>query len=306
MPDRRHTNNQGRKGFAMSDISRREFLAGATATLAAATLVGPPTFAAPAAPKIKRGTDLVTLGKSGIKTTVLGIGTGTRGGREQRELGKEGFAKLTRAAFDRGIRYIDTADNYGMHESVGFALKGLPREEFFIQTKIPTRHAEIAKATIERFRQELGIDYIDSLLMHCMTKSTWPTDLRPMMDVLEEAKQKQRVRAVGISCHGMDPMVTAVGQGNFIDVQLARINPFGAKMDGPPEQVAALLKKMHKQGRGIIGMKVYGEDGFGSREKRLRSLKYIFGLGCVDAFTIGFRDAKQIDETLELIEQAQA
>ncbi len=290
----------------MSEISRREFLAGATATLGAATLVGPPAFAVETAPKIKRGTDLITLGKSGVKATVLGIGTGTRGGREQRELGEAGFARLTRYAFERGIRYIDTADNYRMHPLVRAALKGLPREELFIQTKIPVRHAAEAKATIERFRQELGIDYIDSLLMHAMGSRTWPTDLRPMMDVLQEAKQKERVRAVGISSHGMDPLVTSVGQGGFIDVQLARINPFGVKMDGEPKQVAALLKKMHKQGRGIIGMKVYGEDGFGSREKRLQSLKYVLSLGCVDAFTIGFTNAKQIDETLELIEQAQA
>ena len=283
--------------------------------MGAATLVGPPAFAAQKARKIKRGTDVVTLGKSGVKTTVLGIGTGTRGGREQRELGKEGFARLAREAFERGVRYIDTADNYQMHESVGFALKGLPREKLFIQSKIPTRHAKEAKATIERFRKELGIDYIDSLLMHCMTTRTWPNDLRPMMDVLEEAKQKGRVRAVGISCHGMDPMLTAVGQSEFIDVQLARINPFGVQMDSKdPNEVAGLLKKMHKQGRGIIGMKIYGENGFRvdgkdtakSRRMRIESLKYVFGLGCVDAFTIGFRNVKEIDETLELIEEAQA
>ena len=126
------------------------------------------------------------------------------------------------------------------------------------------------------------------------------------MDAFEEAKEKQRVRAVGISCHGMDPMVTSVGQGEFIDVQLARINPFGAKMDSKnPKDVAPLLKKMHKQGRGVIGMKIYGETGFDSRQQRLESLKYVLGLGCVDAFTIGFVDPKQIEETLELIEEAQ-
>lgn len=300
--------NLGTRDFTMSTISRREFLAGATAAAGAATLIGPPAFAAEAAPKIKKGTDLVTLGKSGIKSTVLGVGTGTRGGSEQRALGEAGFVKLVRHAFERGIRYIDTAENYGTHGLVRAALKGLPREEIFIQTKIPARRAAEAKETIERYRKELGIEQLDTLLMHAMMRRSWPKDMRRVMDVLLEAKKKDRVRAVGISSHNMPPLEASVDQGDFIDVQLVRINPFGVKamMDGPPEKVAPLVQKMHKQGRGIIGMKIYGETGLGSRERRLQSLKYVLGLGCVDAFTIGFTSPKQIDETLELIEQAQA
>jgi predicted aldo/keto reductase-like oxidoreductase len=300
----------------MSTVTRREFLAFGTAAVGAATLITRPAFAAESAPKIKKGTDLVTLGKSGIKSTVLGIGTGTRGGSEQRAMGEAEFVKLAHHAFDRGIRYIDTADNYRMHPFVRAALKGLPREKIFIQTKIPARHASQARQTIERYRKELGIEQLDTLLMHAMMSRSWPTDMRPLMDVLEEAKQKGRVRAVGISSHNMPPLEASVEQGDFIDVQLVRINPFGVKamMDGAPEEVAPLVKKMHQQGRGIIGMKIYGETGFRvngkdtpeSRQKRLESLKYVLGLGCVDCFAIGFSDPKQIDETLELIEEAQA
>jgi predicted aldo/keto reductase-like oxidoreductase len=129
--------------------------------------------------------------------------------------------------------------------------------------------------------------------------------MRPVMDVLDEAKRKGRVRAVGISCHGFEPLV-ASAESDWCDIQLARINPFGDKMDAEPEKVAEQLKKMHAKGRGVLGMKIYGESGFGSREKRLQSLKYVLGLGCVDAFTIGFTSTQQLDETLELIEQATA
>ena len=141
--------------------------------------------------------------------------------------------------------------------------------------------------------------------MHAMHAKTFPTDMRPVMDVLSEAKQKGIVRAVGVSCHGWDSLSASV-DCDWIDVQLARINPFGEKMDGKPEAVAGLLKKMHEGGRGVIGMKVYGETGFDSAEKRLESLRYVLGLGSVDAFTIGFVNAKQIDETLELIKKAVA
>lgn len=289
----------------MSTLSRREFLAGAAAAGATA-MAGLRTFAAPAgpvAPKVVKGTDLVTLGKSKIETTVLGIGTGTHGGREQRDLGQEGFVKLARHAYDRGIRYIDTADAYRMHPFVRAALEELPREEIFIQTKTRAKDAQTAKDDLERLRRELGVEQLDSLLMHCMTKATWPAEMRPVMDVLYEAKQKGIVRAVGISCHGLEPLAASV-EPDWIDVHLVRINPFDSKMDGPHADVAAQMKKMHQEGRGILGMKIYGEDGLGERQRRLESLKYVLGLGSVHAFTIGFVSPQQIDETLDLIEQA--
>jgi predicted aldo/keto reductase-like oxidoreductase len=276
-------------------------LAGAAAAWGRFTAAAEPEAAA----KPKRGTDLVTLGRSGLKTSLLGIGTGTVGGSQQRAMGTEGFTKLTRHALERGLHYVDTADMYHMHVFVQIALKGVPRDKYFIQTKTQAKHPEVAKADIERFRRELGVETIDSLLMHCMATRSWPTDMRPVMDVLDEAKRKGRVRAVGISCHGFEPLA-ASAESDWCDIQLARINPFGDKMDAEPEKVAEQLKKMHAKGRGVLGMKIYGETGFGSREKRLQSLKYVLGLGCVDAFTIGFTSTHQLDETLELIEQALA
>jgi len=291
--------------MSTSTVSRREFLAGTTVLAGTAALTGRFGFAAEpeTATKVTSGTDLVTLGRSGVKTTVLGVGTGTHGGREQLGLGQAGFTAMVRHALERGIGYIDTADAYSTHLFVRFALEGVPRDKYFLQTKTRAKHPEVAKADIDRFRRELRVDHIDSLLMHCMTRAGWPTDMRPVMDVLQEAKEKGRVRAVGISCHGMDPLAASVDV-DWVDVQLVRINPFGLKMDGKPDQVAALVKKMHRKGRGVIGMKIFGEDGLGSPERRLESLKYVLGLGCVDAFTIGFGNIQQIDETLDLIKQA--
>lgn len=292
----------------MSRISRRDFLAGLSAAGAAAAwgrfaVAAEKEKGPSAAPR--RGTDLVTLGRSGLKTTLLGIGTGTVGGSKQRALGTDSFTRLVRHALERGIRYIDTADMYQMHVFVQIALTGVPREKYFIQTKTQAKTPELAKADVERFRRELGIETIDSLLMHCMTTGSWPTDMRPVMDVLDEAKRKGRVRAVGISSHGFAALA-ASAESDWPDIQLARINPFGIMMDDEPDKVAGELKKMHAKGRGILGMKIYGETGFDSREKRLQSLKYVLGLGCVDAFPIGFQSTRELDETLELIELAHA
>ncbi len=290
----------------MSQWSRRHFLTEVSAA-GAALAAGRLAFAVETNKKrrIRSGTDLVTLGRSGLTTSVLGMGTGTNSGNQQRALGREGYTKLLRHGLDRGLRFIDTADSYRAHAFVRNALKGVPRERYFIQTKCSSHDANGAKGDIERFLTELDTDYIDSLLMHYMIKGSWPTDMRPVMDVFEDAKRKGRIRAYGISCHGWESLSASLAT-DWPDVQLARINPFGKMMDGKPEDVAAVLKQAHDKGRGVIGMKIFGETGLDNREQRLESLKYVLGRGCVDCFTIGFTRTSQIDETLELIEQALA
>ncbi len=290
----------------MIPLSRRQFLGQSAAALGAAVIASVPARAA--GRSITGAGSLVTLGKSGVKTSLLGIGTGSHGvGRSsnQVKLGQDRFNKLLGHAFERGITYIDTADQYGSHIFVREAIKAakMPREKLFIQTKTRALNAEVAKADLERFREELGTDHVDSLLMHCMTKQSWATDMRPVMDVLDNAKAKGWVKAVGVSCHGLAPLQTAAVT-DWIDVDLARINPVGVKavMDAGPDVVAPLLKQMHDKGKGILGMKVLGEGRFKTAEQQRASLKFVMELGCVDAFVIGFESPKQIDEICALIE----
>jgi predicted aldo/keto reductase-like oxidoreductase len=293
----------------MLPLNRRQFL-GQSAALGAVAGLGaltqPRSLAA--APAITGPGSIVTLGKSGVKTSLLGIGTGSHGvqrSSNQVKLGQDKFNQLLGHAFERGIRYIDTADQYGSHIFVREAIKAakMPREKLFIQTKTRALNAEVAKADLERFREELGTDYIDSLLMHCMMKQSWPTDMRPVMDVLDNAKAKGWVKAVGVSCHGLAPLQSAAVT-DWIDIDLARINPVGVKavMDAGPEVVAPLLKQMHDKDKGILGMKILGEGRFKTAEQQRESLKFVMGLGCVDAFVIGFESPGQIDEICGLIE----
>lgn len=290
----------------MSSPSRRDFIGQSAVALGTAAVVSNTSLGATR--RLRSAADEVTLGKVGVKSSLLGIGTGSVGVRRssnQVKLGQKKFTELIGHAFDCGITYIDTADQYGSHIFVREAIKSLkiPREKLFIQTKTRATHPEVAKVDLKRFREELGTDYIDSLLMHCMTHKNWPKDMREVMDVLSEAKEKGWVKAVGVSCHGMDPLTSAV-DADWIDIQLARINPVGvkARMDGPPEKVVPCLKSMHEKGRGVLGMKILGEGTFKSEEQKRESLKFVLGLGCVDAFVIGFESPKQIDEMCGLIE----
>lgn len=287
----------------MDPISRRGFLSTAGAGIGAAAFAGMKVaHAGEDHSGLKHGTDLVELGKTGLKTTVLGMGTGTRGGSEQRALGTEGLTKLIRHGLDRGIQYIDTADMYMTHVYLQAALAGIPREKYFIQSKTRAKSAEVAQADLDRFVRELRCKYLDTCLIHCMTAGDWPTTMAPVMDVLSEAKEKGRVRACGVSCHSLDAL-TAASECDWVDVILVRINNDGTKMDGSPEEVAPLIKKLHDKGVGVIGMKIYGEGAFQSADQRYKSLDYVLGLQAVDAFTIGFGKTEQIDETLAMIDK---
>jgi predicted aldo/keto reductase-like oxidoreductase len=291
----------------MSQPSRREFLgqsAVAVGALAAAGALARPAAAAP-----RTGADLVTLGRTGLKTSLLGFGTGSVGVRRssnQVKLGEDGFIRLVAHAIDRGIRYFDLADQYGSHLYMRSAIQKLklPREQLFLQTKTRATSADTARADIQRFREEIGVDTIDSLLMHCMVKGSWPTDFRPVMDVLHEAKEKKWVRAVGVTCHGIEPLRAAV-KCDWVEIEQARINPVGGnpgRMDGTPQQVVECLQAMRQQGKGVLGMKVLAEGTIKDPEKKIESLR--LALKNTDAFVIGFEKAEQIDEIMSLIEKA--
>jgi predicted aldo/keto reductase-like oxidoreductase len=295
--------------LTMSEPSRRDFLTHSAAVVGVLAAGSNLLSAADQARKLTSGADRVPLGKTGIITSLLGMGTGSVGVKHssnQVKLGEAKFKKLVRYAYDKGITFFDTADQYGSHIYLREALRGLPRDRLFIQTKTHATTPEMARADIERFREELGVDYLDTLLMHCMQKGSWPIDRRPVMDTLAEAKAKGRIRAVGVSCHGMAPLKAAV-DCDWVDVDLARINPVGGnkgRMDGTPEEVSACLKTMHAKGKAVIGMKILAEGTLKTPEKQIESLRYVLGLGCLSCFVIGFESEQQIDQIMERIETA--
>jgi predicted aldo/keto reductase-like oxidoreductase len=286
----------------MSPLNRRDFLAtsaAATATLAASQV----SASSPRRADLpKTPTDVRTLGKSGVKVSLIGMGTGSVGtdqSSNQVRLGVKDFTKVVRYCLDHGITHFDVADQYGSHVFLREALKGVPREQYQIQTKTHAHDARIARSHIERYRLELGIDYIDTLLLHCMTEGDWPNKNKGAMEYLMQAKEQGLIKAHGTSCHGMDPLRTAV-RHPFVEVDLARINPEGLIMDGKtPDEVASELEEAHGNGKGVVGMKILGEGRINTPERIDKSLRFVLGLGTVDAFIIGFESTKQVDDILK-------
>ena len=292
-----------------SNLNRRDFLATATAATAALASSGS-AVAAPRAALPKSATDKVTLGKSGVECSLVGMGTGSVGSGQasnQTRLGVAGFTKVVRHALDRGVCLFDVADQYGSHVYLREALKGVPREKYVIQTKTHATKFADAKSHLERYRLELGVEYIDIVLLHCMQTANWPSQNAGSMDYLMKARDEKIIRAHGTSCHGMDPLNTSA-KNPFVQIDLARINPEGLIMDmdkgQSPDVVASRLEEMHNAGKGVIGMKIFGEGRMKEANRRDDSLRYVLGLGTVNAFIIGFESTAQVDDTLAATDRA--
>jgi aryl-alcohol dehydrogenase-like predicted oxidoreductase len=294
-------------------LNRRDFMARATATATVARAAGAsPAAAAPRRDKAalpKSPADKVVLGKSGIQVSLVGMGTGSVGSGQasnQTRLGIKEFGRVVRHALDHGIGFFDVADQYGSHVYLREALKGVPRDQYVIQTKTHATKFADARSHLERYRLELGVDYIDIVLLHCMQQAGWPRQNQGSMEYLVKAKEEKIIRAHGTSCHGMDPLRTSA-RDPFVEVDLARINPEGLIMDDKkPDEVASVLEEMHAAGKGIIGMKILGEGQINTPERKDASLRYVLGLGTVDAFIIGFESTDQIDDLLKRTSDALA
>jgi aryl-alcohol dehydrogenase-like predicted oxidoreductase len=253
-----------------------------------------------AASSQKRATDRVLLGPRQISVSRMFVGTGTGGwggsSNQSRELGLSGLATLLRHASDHGVTGWDTADQYGTHPHVREALKGVPRERITILTKTRASTAEQVRDDLDRFRGELGTDYIDILLLHCLTDARWPETMRPVMDAIDDAQEKGVVRSKGVSCHSLGALRAAADEP-WVEVDLARINPAGKLMDADPQTVIAVLEKMKSNGKGVIGMKLLGAGGLTARVEEC--LAFAGALECLDAFTIGCRSRIQFDDLLK-------
>ena len=289
----------------MNTMNRRKFIQTGLAGLAGLSTIGskamnlnfnlPETFAV----------DQVALGNSGLIVSRIAMGTGTVGGNQasnQTRLGMEQFVKLAHHAYERGINFYDMADMYGSMPYVGNAIKSLPREKVILLTKMWTHEAgsdriEPVEKILDRFRLEAGTDYFDILLMHCMLKGNWSETRKYYLDAFSKAKQDGIVKAVGISCHNIDALAEAA-VSPWVDVIMARLNPFGTAMDGTPDAVNAILRQAKENGKGIIGMKIFGEGKHVTDKERQSSIQYALTEGNIHCMTLGLESEAQMDDAI--------
>ena len=289
-------------------MQRRDFLR-RTVTGVGATWLSRKLCALPSADSLPRkytAQDEVVLGSTGIRTSRLAMGTGTigyGGASNQTRLGTSPFVTLMLDGYhDNGLRFFDTADSYGSHPYVAAAIKQLPRDKVTVLTKTDHRDPKEVRADLDRFRRELGTDYIDILLIHCTMEGDWTTRYRGVMDVLSEAKQKGIIRAHGVSCHSIEALRAAAAASDWVDIDLVRLNPVGAHMDADADTVIGVIKQMRKAGTGIVGMKILGQGAM--RDRPSEAVRFALGSGVLDAFTIGAESRREQDDLTRRIAAA--
>lgn len=288
-------------------INRRDFLA-TTMAGAGALLLPRPVLAAE--PPIAYGDDpfqLVPLGRTGLRVSLIGSGTGMSGFNRQSNqtrLGQEKFEALLRYAFEKGVRLFDCADAYGTNPYVGRALKAYPRGEYVLTTKIwlhpggyPDEDRAEVDVMVDRFRREFDTDYIDLVLLHCMMDGQWTTVFRKEMDLLEELKAKGIIRAHGVSIHSL-PALRACVDSDWVDTVHVRLNAYGDRMDDPdPDVVAEVVRQLHDAGKGLIAMKLIGEGKYrDDAAKRDESIRFVLSQGAVSSMIVGFERPEEIDD----------
>lgn len=253
----------------------------------------------------KRATDRIKLGPMGVEVSRLAMGTGTNGvggsSNQTRKLGLEGVANLFKAGYDQGLTFWDSADQYGTHPHLKEALKSVPREKVAILSKTHSSTEKEMRADLDRFRREIGTDYIDILLLHNMQDGDWPERKKGAMAVLSEAREKGIIRTHGTSCHTIEAIRTAA-RTPWVQVDLARINPAQVAMDADPQTVLGVLKQMKAAGKGVIGMKILGAGRL--RNKADESLQFALAQDCIDCFTIGAESQTELADLVRKIPAA--
>jgi len=289
----------------MSPYTRREFLKTGIAAGTLASVGALPLRAAP-----RKATDLVTLGKSNIQVTRLAFGTGTNSGAVQAALGQQQFTRLVRYAYDRGIRFFETAEAYETPAMLGEALKGIPRENYHLMSKVTTFHEGVdPQAKFDELLRTSQTEYFDIMLLHWQHTPDWPETTRRWQDGILEAQQRKIIRSHGASVHGL-PALRQMPGTKWLEVGLIRINHSGARMDGPtyedtnhPDNVSEVVDHIHQvksQGLGVIGMKLCGGGQFeNSHDDRVKAMRFAFQHAGVDAATVGFKSPQEVDEAID-------
>lgn len=147
--------------------------------------------------------DYTTLGRTGLRVSVMGLG----GGGDSRLGVKEGEAqgvRLVRLALDLGVNFIDTAEAYGTETAIGRALREVPRDRYVLSTKKTTFGADALtpksiRASLEASLRQLGTDHVDVYQLHGVPSEAYLKVRDESLPTLLELKKEGKVRHLGIT-----------------------------------------------------------------------------------------------------------
>jgi uncharacterized protein len=190
------------------------------------------------------------LGRTGVKVTMLSLGTWMSPGGE----------RLLRFAWANGIRYVDTAKSYGSEPMIARWMQaaGVPRKELFLVTKDrPNTPQQLLQQLDERL-EALETDYVDLFFLHALgdedidVEVTWPRS-QEFKETAEAIRKSGKARFVGFSTHHSRraELLQAAAAGGFVDAIMLQNNPWIAQDDAMNRALDACAKR----GIGLISMK---------------------------------------------------
>jgi 1-deoxyxylulose-5-phosphate synthase len=286
----------------MNDRSRRDFL---KAGIVAGTLA---SVGAPLIAEKRTAFDKVTLGKSGIQVTRLAFGTGSYNGHVQASLGQKEFSRLVAYAYERGIRFFETAESYMTPGMLGEALKPYPRDSYVLMTKVTTDKGVDPHQRFQDMLRTHKAEYFDIMLLHWQHDARWVAETRNWQDAIDHLQTKKTILSRGASVHGL-PALRQMPGNPWLQVAMIRMNHKGTRMDGPfyddsdnPANINEVVEHVHqvkKDGMGVISMKLVGDGTFTQHDDRVKAMRFAFQTAKIDCATVGFKSTQEIDEAID-------
>ena len=286
----------------MNGYSRRDFL---KTTIAAGTLasVGTPLLA-----EKRTALDKVTLGKSGVQVTRLAFGTGSNNGHVQAALGQTDFSRLVAYAYERGIRFFETAESYMTPGMLGEALKPYPRDSYVLMTKVTTNEGVDPHQRFEEMLRTHKAEYFDIMLLHWQHDDAWVGRTKNWQDAIDQLHSKKTILSRGASVHGL-PALRQMPGNPWLQVAMIRMNHKGTRMDGPVydegnnpgsiNEVVQHVQQVKQNGMGVVSMKLCGDGTFTQHQDRVAAMRFAFQNAKIDCATVGFKNNQEIDEAID-------
>jgi predicted aldo/keto reductase-like oxidoreductase len=233
--------------------------------------------------------------------------------RKKASLGQQEFSKLVAYAYERGIRFFETAESYATPAMLGEALKPYPRDSYRIMNKVTTEYQGDPHKKLDELRSFANMEYFDVMLLHWQHTGNWPAESARWQDAILEAEQKKTIVSHGASVHGL-PALRQVPGNKWLDIAMIRVNHNGTRMDaeipdlddlGNVNEVVTHIAP-GEEGR-------YGRDQHeADRRRRLqprrpqKAMRFAFQNAKVDCVTVGYKNTAEVDEAIENLNLALA
>jgi aryl-alcohol dehydrogenase-like predicted oxidoreductase len=235
-----------------------------------------------------RGGATARLGRTGLTVSTLCFGTGYLSGPVA------AGARLLARAYDLGVTFWDTSDDYGTHPHVARALREVGRDNVVVTTKTYASTRAGARRSLTRSLRELGVEAVDILLLHAVDSPGELEARLPALETLARAKAEGLVRAVGVSSHSQE-VLSRLLDLRAVDVALAIVNQTGSWMkDATPAEMTVAVRRLHRSGRGVYGMKALGSGQVTAPSGVAAALRYAFRYPYVHAICVGMTSEAEL------------